>query len=190
VGIVPGTGIGGGCVYDGEILRGKILTCMEVGHTKMNGSPRRGGTGMLGTLETEASRLSVAAELAKLAYRGEAPHLLKEVGTDIREIRSKAISESVEAGDKEVRRVLEDACEMIGYAVANMVLLICPDVIVLGGGLVEAMPELFEKEITSVAKKNVFECYRDEFKVKIASLGDDAGTVGAASWVKHRTEKK
>ncbi len=186
VGIFPGTGIGGGCVYAGDIMRGKVLTCMEIGHTKMNGSQRLGGSGMRGTLETEASRLSVASEIAKLAYRGEAPYLFENAGTDIREIRSKAINEAVENGDKEVRRVLEEACEMIGYAVANTVLLICPDVIVLGGGLVEAMPKLFEDTISKVARKHVFECYREEFKVKIAQLGDDAGTVGAASWTKRQ----
>lgn len=189
VGIFPGTGIGGGCVYAGEIMRGKVLTCMEIGHAKINGSSRLGGSGMRGTLETEASRLSVASEISKLAYRGEAPYLLEHSGTDIREIRSKAISEAIENGDKEVKRVLEEACEMIGYAVANTVLMICPDVVVLGGGLVEAMPDLFEEMVGKVARKHVFECYRDEFKVKIAKLGDDAGTVGAASWVKRMAEK-
>lgn len=189
VGIFPGTGIGGGCVYDGQILRGKVLTCMEIGHTKINGSPRTGGSGMLGTLETEASRLAVAAELAKLAYRGEAPSLFEKAGTDISNIRSKTIAEAVASGDKQVERILDDACEMIGFAVANMVLLICPDVIVLGGGLVEAMPEKFEKEVAKVAKKHVFDCYSDQFDVRTAKLGDDAATVGAASWVKKLVSK-
>ncbi|MEO8271594.1 MAG: ROK family protein, partial [Aureliella sp.] len=67
--------------------------------------------------------------------------------------------------------------------VANVVLLICPDCIILGGGLVEAMPELFVKEVQKVAKRNVFECYRDQFDVRAAKLGDDAATVGAAAWL-------
>lgn len=183
VGIFPGTGIGGGCVYEGQILRGKVLSCMEIGHIKICGSPRVGANGMLGTLETEASRLAIAGELAKLAYRGEAPNLLKAAGTELSAIRSKTIQEAVNKGDKQVLKVLEEACEMIGYAVANVVLLICPDVIVLGGGLVEAMPELFLKEVTKVAKRSVFDCYKDEFEIRCATLGDDAGTVGCAAWV-------
>ncbi len=182
LGIFPGTGIGGGCVYDGQILRGKMFSCMELGHMKISGSPRLGASGMTGTLETEASRLSIAGELAKLAYRGEAPHLAKAIGTDLGAIRSKVIAESIEKGDKEVLRVVEAACEMIGYAVANMVLLMCPDCVVLGGGLVEAMPDLFLKEVSKVAKKSVFDCYRNQFEVRCAKLGDDAGTVGAAAW--------
>ncbi|MEZ6135894.1 MAG: ROK family protein [Pirellulaceae bacterium] len=183
VGIFPGTGIGGGCVYDGQILRGKVLSCMEIGHIKITGSSRMGASGMTGTLESEASRLALAGELAKLAYRGEAPNLFKSAGTDLGAIRSKVIAEAVEKGDKEVIRTLAAACETIGHAVANMVLLICPDCIVLGGGLVEAMPDFFLKEVSKAAKKSVFECYRDEFEVRCAKLGDDAGSVGAAYWI-------
>ncbi len=190
VGIFPGTGIGGGCVYDGQILRGKILSCMEIGHIKICGSPRPGANGMLGTLETEASRLAIAGELAKLAYRGEASSLQKTVGTDLSAIRSRVIAESIEKGDTAVLKVVEDACEMIGYAIANLVLLICPDCVVLGGGLVEAMPELMLKEITKVARRSVFECYRDEFEIRCAKLGDDAGTVGCAAWVAKRVAEQ
>lgn len=184
VGIFPGTGIGGGCVYDGQILRGKLLSCMELGHIKICSSPRVGATGMTGTLETEASRLAIAGELAKLAYRGEAPHLLKDAGTKLSAIRSKTIAEAISNGDTHVLKVVQEACEILGQAVANVVLLICPDCIVLGGGLVEAMPELFVKEISKVAKRNVFECYRDQFEVRAAKLGDDAATVGAAAWIR------
>jgi glucokinase len=183
LGIFPGTGIGGGCVYDGQILRGKILSCMEIGHIKISGSPRTGASGMTGTLETEASRLAIAGEIAKLAYRGEAPYTHKVAATELTAIRSKTIAEAIDKGDKEVLKVVEAACDIIGQAVANMVLLMCPDCIVLGGGLVEAMPELFLREVTKSAKKNVFECYRDQFEIRCAKLGDDAGAVGAAYWV-------
>ncbi len=182
VGLFPGTGIGGGCVYDGQILRGKKITCMEVGHIKICDSPRLGATGMRGSLETEASRLAIAGELAKLAYRGEAPHLRKAVGTELGAIRSKTIAEAIEQGDKEVAAVVDRACELIGFAVANMVLLICPDRIILGGGLVEAMPDRFVKAVARIAREHVFDCYRDEFDVVAAKLGDDAATVGAAAW--------
>ncbi len=183
VGIFPGTGIGGGCVYDGQILRGKLLSCMEIGHIKICDSPRVGANGMTGTLETEASRLAISGELAKLAYRGEAPNLQKAIGTELSAIRSKTIAEAIEKGDKQALEVVEQACQIIGYAVANMVLLICPDCVVLGGGLVEAMPNVFLREVTRVAKKSVFECYRDQFEVRCATLGDDAGTVGCAAWI-------
>lgn len=182
-GIFPGTGIGGGFVYDGQILRGKRLSCMEVGHIKISGSGRTSGSSMPGTLESEASRLAIAAELAKLAFRGEAPHLYQEVGTDIAAIRSRIIFESIAAGDLEVEKVILSACETIGQGIANIVLLLCPDCVVLGGGLVEAMPDKYLKAIITVAKSSVFECYRDQFEIRMAKLGDDAGAVGCAHWI-------
>lgn len=182
VGIFPGTGVGGGCVYDGQILRGRHLSCMEIGHMKISSSTSSCGSDMCGTLESEASRLAVAGELAKLAFRGEAPHLYDSVGTDVGAIRSKVIYEAIAAGDKEVENVLSRACEIIGQGIANVVLLICPDCVVLGGGLIESMPERFLKQIAGSAKKGVFECYRDQFEIRVAKLGTDAGAVGCAAW--------
>lgn len=183
LGIFPGTGIGGGCVYDGQILRGKHLTSMEIGHVMITSSQRQGATAMTGTLESEASRLAIAAEIAKLAYRGEAPSVLRAGGTDLAKLRSKAISEAIKAGEKSVQNVIENAAQLIGYAVTNMVHLIGPDCIILGGGLVEAMPDLFLREVTKTAQRCVLACYADTFTVKCAELGDDAGILGAAGWV-------
>lgn len=183
LGIFPGTGIGGGCVYDGQILRGKHLTCMEIGHVMITSSPRQGATAMTGTLESEASRLAIAGEIAKLAYRGEAPSVLKSTGTDLAKLRSKAISEAIKNGETAVTKVIENAAELIGYAVTNMVHLIGPDCIILGGGLVEAMPELFLKEVRKTANRCVLPCYADTFTVKAAELGDNAGIMGAAGWI-------
>lgn len=182
VGIFPGTGIGGGCVYDGRILRGRRLSVMEIGHMKISSSARSSGTEMTGTLEAEASRLNIAAECAKLAYRGEANHLFDSAGTDIANLRSKTLAQSIRAGEKGVERIVRQAAQQIGYAVVNMVHLIGPDVIVLGGGLVEALPEIYLDEVRRTAKRGVLECYQDTFEIRVAALGDDAGAMGAAAW--------
>jgi glucokinase len=52
------------------------------------------------------------------------------------------------------------------------------------------MPDLFKEEVYSTARKNVFDCYKDEFEVKTAVLGDDAGAMGAAAWAAMRTVTK
>ena len=185
VGIFPGTGIGGGCVYEGAILRGKRTSAMEIGHIRISSSDRSGGIAMPGTLESEASRLAIASECVKLAYRGEAPTLFKLAGTDLSEVRSKVISEAIKNGDIEVERVVKKAIEQIGYASLNMVHLISPDTIVLGGGLVEAMKELFVKGVEDILNTYLLECYRGTCKVVTAQLGDDAGALGAAGWIEN-----
>lgn len=185
-GIFPGTGIGGGFVYEGQILRGKRSSAMEIGHTKITSSNRNSGVEMTGTLESEASRLAIAAECAKLAYRGEAPNLLRAAGTDIAQIRSKVLAAAIRDGDKSVERIVRQAAQSVGYAVVNLVHLLCPEVIILGGGLVEAIHEIYLEEVIQIAEKNVLPCYSDMFQIKMAKLGDDAGAIGAAIWGRQR----
>jgi glucokinase len=182
VGLFPGTGIGGGFVYEGKILRARKSSVMEIGHTRIASSERKSGVDISGTLESEASRLAIAAECAKLAYRGEAPYILKEAGTDLTKIRSKVIAEAVRQGNKSVEAVVRTSAQTVGYAVVNLIHMLCPEVIILGGGLVEALSDLYLEEVHKVTKKCILQCYSGMFEVKLAKLGDDAGAIGAALW--------
>ena len=71
VGIFPGTGIGGGCVYNGEIIQGKNISCMEIGHIEISAGGGLCGCEQRGCLETVASRLAISAEVAKAEFRGQ-----------------------------------------------------------------------------------------------------------------------
>lgn len=182
LGVFPGTGIGGGCVYNGEILHGKGKSCMEIGHVQISSNGRLCGCGLRGCLETEASRLAISAQAAMAAFRGEAPHLLAEVGTDIANIRSSALASAIKSGDKVIEQIVRRAATYIGKAVATVVHLIAPDVVVLGGGMIEAMPDLFVSTVSESANKHVLPSFQNSFKVTPAKLGDDAAVMGAAAW--------
>ena len=162
---------------------------MEIGHTRISSSTRVSGYELPGTLEAEASRLTIAAEAAKAAHRGDAPWLLKEVGTDLADIRSGALAGSVANGDGVVRRLVEESAEAIGIAVVNVVHMLAPDKIVLGGGLIEAMEDLFINTVAKTARKSVMPVYKDRFEVVAAKLADDAGVMGAAAWAKRTLAK-
>lgn len=187
VGVFPGTGIGGGCVYDGKILRGKTSSCMEIGHVQVAPEGPLCGCGRRGCLEAVASRLVIASRSAAAAYRGQAPHLLKNAGTDLADIRSGALAASIAAGDATVERIVREAARHIGRAVAGVVHLLAPDKVVLGGGLVEAMTELFVHEVGGAARRRVLPAFADSFEVVAAKLGDDAGVIGAAAWAEHNS---
>ena len=187
VGVFPGTGVGGGCVYEGNILQGAGISCMEIGHVRITAASRASGSATPGTLEAVASRLTIAAEAAKAAYRGDAPALFKNVGTDLSDIRSGALADSVAKGDKMIQSLIEQASQSIGVAVANVVHLLAPDKIVLGGGLVEAMEDLIVKSVRRSARDCVMPVYKDSFDVVAAKLGDDAGAMGAAAWAHHKS---
>ena len=190
IGIFAGTGIGGGCIYQGEILRGTKVSAFEIGHIQVMSNGPRCGCGQRGCLESVASRLAIAAQAARTAYRGDAPHLLEHSGVDLSKIRSGALSTSIAQGDKAIQDIIVEASRYIGIAVATAVNLMAPECIVLGGGLVEAMPDLFVPNVLRSANKRVMPAYRDSFQVVQAALEDDAGVLGAALWAEHRLAEK
>jgi glucokinase len=187
VGIFPGTGIGGGAVIGGRLLQGANLSCMEIGHIPLN--PETSGNGGL-TLELAASRLAIAAEAAKAAYRGQAPHLAKECGTDIALITSGKLAAAIAAGDKAIEEIVRNAAVLLGAGVATVVHLLAPDIIVLGGGLVSAMPKLYLETVKASANARLLGPYRNTFKLVQAQLVDDAGVKGAAAWARRALDSR
>lgn len=189
VGIFPGTGVGGGCVLNGQILQGKRRTAMEVGHIPFYSGGPLDGAGNEGTLECVASRLAISAGAAQAVFRGTAPYLKKEAGSDLSEIRSGTLANSIKNGDKSVERLVRHSAEYIGKAMVTLIHILSPEVIVLGGGLVEAIPDLFVNESRAYAIEHVLSSYRDTFDVAAAELGDDSTIIGAAAWIMKVCEK-
>lgn len=181
LGVFPGTGIGGGCVYEGKLIRGKTGSCMEIGHVLVQPGGRLCGCGRRGCLETVASRLAIAADCSMAAYRGEAPNLLKLAGTDVSNIRSGVLADAIKAGDKVVEAIVRYAARHIGVAVGNAVNLMAPDIVVLGGGLVEAMPEIILDEVRKQVSKRAMVSFAKSVEIVAAKLDDMAGVMGAAA---------
>jgi len=183
LGVFPGTGIGGGLVYEGRIFRGKRASCLEFGHMMVDPRGRLCGCGRRGCLETVASRLAISADVAMAAYRGECPHIMKTAGTNLSEIRSSLLAEAIKAGDKVTEKIVRNAANRIGEAAANTCNLLAPDIIILGGGMVEALSGIFLQEVREVVDRRVMDSFRKTIRIKVASLGDDATALGAAALV-------
>lgn len=182
VGVFPGTGVGGGCVYEGKILRGKQSSCMEIGHISVMPDGPRCSCGQRGCLEAVSSRLAISAAAAQAAYRSQAPNLMKAAGTNLSNIRSGVLASAINSGDTIVEEIVRQAAHYIGVAVGSVVHLLGPDTVVLGGGLVEAMEELILEEVRNAAVAFVLPSYKDSFQIVAASLGDDSAVMGAAAW--------
>jgi glucokinase len=190
MGVFPGTGIGGGCVYEGQVLRGQGRSGFEIGHVQVVPDGPLCGCGRRGCLESVASRLAIAAAAAAAAFRGEAPYLLEQAGMDLSKIRSGVLAASIKAGDRSVEQIVRIAAGWLGVGIANAINLVTPDVVLLGGGLVEAMPQLFREEIEKTARARVMPAFSDIFQVKVSQLGDDAVAKGAAAWALQDLGKK
>lgn len=187
LGVFPGTGIGGGCVYEGRIFRGARSSCMEVGFLQIATEGPAAGIGPVGTLESLASRLWIAGEAAKAVFRGQAPHLKELAGTDLSDIRSSVLARAIELGDKSIEQIVRRAAEQVGRAVGSLINILAPDVVVLGGGLVEAMPKLYLEGVRTGVTRNALPSLSDCARLKVGELGDLAGAVGAAAWVRQET---
>jgi len=180
LGVFPGTGVGGGCVYDGRLLRGKRFSAMEIGRICWPVPELGSGPGEWPIFEKFCSRLAIASAVAGEAFRGKAPNLLKKAGTEVAKIKSKVISGSYKAKDPGTVSVVNTAITHLAAGVGSTVNLLAPDVLVLGGGLVEAMPELFIKRMTEELPWFVPEELTSSLKIRQAKLGDDATVTGAA----------
>ncbi len=185
LGVFPGTGIGGGFVLNGAIVSGRHITCLEIGHlTVLPGGPLC-GCGKRGCLEAVASRLAIASAAAAAACRGQAPHLLRLAGgMDLANIRSGVLAQAMAAGDAVIADIVHDAARWLGIGIGNVVNLLAPEVVVLGGGLVEALPVSYRAAAQEAARETCMPVFRRTFKVVTAKLGDDAVTLGAAAWVR------
>ncbi len=183
VGVFPGTGVGGACIYEGRILRGKKGSCMEIGHIEVERDGQVCGPGKYGSLESVASRLAISAQAAIAVYRGQAPVLQELAGTDIADIRSGILAEAIKRGDRVIEQIVRQSARKLGIAIAGVVNLLAPDVVVLGGGLVEAMPKLYLGEVEAAVKDHAMPNFTGALRIAAAQLGDDAGVMGAAALV-------
>ena len=187
-GFFLGTGIGGALILDGKLYRGSSGAAGELGHIFVDPMGPACGCGNRGCLEALAGRLALAGEAAALAARGGAPHLMKEAGADVRKLKSGALARAVEAGDRQLRDLVKRKAALVGLAMANVVNTLDPEVIVLGGGLVEAMGELIVPAAEESMRRHAMPDIAEHVTVAPAKLGDLAIVMGAAQWARERLD--
>jgi glucokinase len=93
-------------------------------------------------------------------------------------------------GDKAIEMIVRRAAEQVGRGIGSLINILAPDVVILGGGLVEAMPKLYLEGVREGIKRNVLPSLADCAKLKVSELGDLAGAVGAAAWVRQESAGK
>jgi glucokinase len=186
LGVFPGTGVGGGFVYDGMILRGKEVSCMEIGELRMLGSSLGGKMNEPVTLEGLCGRLAVASACVIEAMRGNAPTILQNAGADISKIKSGMIKKSIDAGEDAVLAIMKRSANYLGAGVASAIELLAPEVVVLGGGMVEKMPEIYLDGVSSAVSRYGSKAIARGVRFAAAEMGDLAVAAGAAAYALSR----
>jgi glucokinase len=190
VGLFPGTGIGGGLVLDGKLYRGANGSAGEIGHVVIQPDGPLCGCGQRGCIEAIASKTAIAKEAAALVTRGKAPIIAEGAGTKLDNIRSGILSKAYASGDPDIKEVVHHAARFLGMAMANLVNIFNPEAIVLGGGVVEAMPEPFLEVSGGVMREQAMAYNCEGTKVLIAELGDDAVVFGGAKLIQEELERR
>lgn len=180
VGVFIGTGIGGALVIDGKLYRGATGVAGDIGNYLLHAMGPLAGSSREGVLDDVASRTAIAGDAATLAHKRWAPKLRERAGTDVGNITSGDLAKAIADGDKAVEKLVRSRARVVGIALSNLVDFMNPEVLVLGGGLVEAMPELIRNEIRKGIEAHSTRGAIRPLKVKVAKLKDHAVTAGAA----------
>jgi glucokinase len=173
-----GTGIGGGIILNGKIFRGSKFAGAEFGHTSIKYDGRKCRCGNVGCVESYAAAPAIGERTKRLLRKEKSSLLVKWVKGDLKKLTNKLIFEAFKKGDNLAAQVVEEVSVYLGTAIASAVNLLNPEVVVIGGGVGQAGKKFIEK-IEYQVKKRINPPAGD-FKMKKASLGNDAGFIGAA----------
>jgi glucokinase len=180
VGVFVGTGVGGGIVIDGKLYRGATGSAGEVGHMILQEGGAACGCGNYGCLEALASRTAMAKDAIVQAATGKAPILYSLAGSDLRKCRSSVLFEAIEGGDKGVKKAVDRAATWLGIGLANIVHILNPEAIVVGGGVVTRFGDKFLDRAVASMEGHLMPGLSGTVKVLLSELGDLAVPTGAA----------
>lgn len=179
VGIFPGTGVGGGIVIDGNLYRGRTGRAAEIGHMIIQAGGPMCGCGKRGCLEAVASKTALAKDLVHLALSGKAPTVLERAGTDIAKIRSSVIKKSYQAGEQGTIDAVQRVAWYLGVGIGSCIDLFDPDLVVVGGGLVEKLGDTLLEPAVSSARAHTMAS--QDTPIVEAKLSDDAVVIGVGA---------
>ncbi len=183
-----GTGVGGGIVIDGELVRGGFGMGGEVGHIQMVPNGVKCGCGNLGCLESYGSGRALVRMTREHALKdpSAAAAVLQRAGGDPAKISGPLITEAAQAGDTFAIDRLAEIGDWIGQGVATLTAVLDPNMVVVGGGVGEAgdlllgpIRESFESHVTVRG-------HRPMLELRQARLGNAGGMVGVADLARRR----
>ena len=178
-----GTGVGGGVIAAGNLIRGVKGAGGELGHITVDfEAPFACTCGKKGCLETVASATGIVNLTRRYAeeYAGDAK--LKQMIDDGQEVTAKDVFDLAKEGDDLALIVYRHFSDYLGVACANIAAVLNPAYIVLGGG-VSAAGEFLLEGVRKVFAENSFPQIKESTQLVLATLGNDAGVLGAASLV-------
>lgn len=181
-GFFVGTGMGGGLILNGELFTGNEFKAAEYGHMILDPEGPLCNCGQRGCLEAFSSKQGMSAYIRQQVSRGRKSEMADAVEGGV--FKSKILKKALEKEDKVAMEAVDRACHYLAIASGNMINTISPDMIVYGGGVMEAVGDLFMEKILAEVDRYCMPSIRSTVELKKAALGDDSILYGALSMIK------
>jgi glucokinase len=188
VGIFLGTGIGGGLILEGKLYSGFNRTAGEIGHMVLEVGGPKCGCGNKGCFEALASRTAIFRKIKDAVKEGQKTVLTEMLGPELEDLRSGDLRKAIKRGDKFVEHVIEEAAEYTGIAVSNVINIFNPEVVVIGGGLMEQLEDEMLAIIVETAMDYAMDGTTKGIEIIATKLADDAGITGGAVLARKHVE--
>ncbi len=182
VGFFVGTGMGGGMILNGELFTGNQFKAAEYGHMILDPEGPLCNCGQRGCLEAFSSKQGMSAYIRQQVSRGRACQLAEDVQGGV--FRSKKLKKALKEKDPVATEAVDRACHYLAVATGNMINTISPDLVIYGGGVIEAMGDLFLKKILAEVDRYCMPTIRSTVEIKTAELGDDSILYGDLAMIK------
>ncbi|ALC89938.1 glucokinase [Bacillus sp. FJAT-18017] len=183
--VTLGTGVGGGVIANGQIVQGASGAAGELGHiTSIAVGGANCNCGKTGCLETIASATGIV-RLGMKALEQSQTGAMADVFKSKGSISAKDVFDSARNGDSSALAVIEEVSFHLGFALANIANTLNPEKIVLGGGVSRA-GEILTGKVQQHFEQFAFPRVRESTKIDLATLGNDAGVIGAAWLAKNK----
>jgi glucokinase len=176
-----GTGIGGGIVIDGRLHLGLDGCAGEFGHHTIDVKGPLDGIGNPGGWEALASGPAIAAMGVRAVMQGFTTQIGELVEHDLNRISPQIIKQAAENGDKIAQDILNEAGAYLGAGIANVITILAPHRVVIGGGLAQ-LGDWIMNPIRDTIKARCGTVPLEKLQIVPAALGTDAGIIGAALW--------
>jgi glucokinase len=171
--VTLGTGVGGGLIIEGKLYRGSFLGAGEIGQMSINYEGPIGNYGNRGAIEKYVGN-------HQIAERGQQYYEAAGKLLSLEQCSPEALANAAHAGDSVAKQLWAHIGMELGVAIANVVWLLNPDTIVIGGGVSKAGDLLFEP-IRKTIQQVTMPTFYENLSILPAALGNDAGAIGSAS---------
>ena len=182
VGFFVGTGLGGGLVLNGSLFTGHQFKAAEYGHMILDPEGPLCNCGQRGCLEAFSSKQGMTAYIRQQVSRGRQTLMADAVKDGV--FRSKKLKKALAEGDEVALEAVDRACHYLAVATGNMINTLSPDLVLYGGGVIEAVGDLFLEKVLKELDRYCMPAIRSSVDIKIAALGDDSILYGDLALIK------